>query len=422
MLNQNSIAAIDRQTLSPQHVKPDYALYNFANIPGTVLNLLGATAENRLPADALPVGKQFKKVIFFFIDAFGWKQFEKHAADSAVLQRFLNEGVVSQLTSQFPSTTTAHVTTAHTNQRVGQHGMYEWNYYEPRVDAMITPLFYSFAGEYKRGTMAEAGINPAIIFPRQNIYPALSEQGVTSYVLNKAEYANSPYNKTICRGAAQLPAFDDLLQGMEQLTMAVIEQKGPAYYFLYWGQFDALCHAHGPDSPQAQTELRTILELMETSLLDPLAGTRDTLLLVSTDHGQTAIDPAQTIYLDRLLPDLQDSFQKSGSGRPLVPGGSCRDFFLYIEEDRLEETQERLTSALDGRAQVLRVDRLIEEGYFGLPVSETFLSRVGNLVVLPGPGESVWWAGPGGYELPFLGFHGGLDQEEMLIPLLALPL
>ncbi|MFN2123338.1 MAG: alkaline phosphatase family protein, partial [Candidatus Promineifilaceae bacterium] len=97
-------------------------------------------------------------------------------------------------------------------------------------------------------------------------------------------------------------------------------------------------------------------------------------------------------------------------------------FFLYIEEDRLEETQERLTSALDGRAQVLRVDRLIEEGYFGLPVSETFLSRVGNLVVLPGPGESVWWAGLGGYELPFLGFHGGLDQEEMLIPLLALPL
>jgi predicted AlkP superfamily pyrophosphatase or phosphodiesterase len=426
VINQHSIATISNQTISSSHVQPDYSGYNFANIPGTILNLFNIPVENRLPPSALPdlasVEGSIEKVIFLFVDAFGWQMFERFAPDSVVLQRFLNDGVVSQLTSQFPSTTTAHVTTAHTNLRVGQHGMYEWNYYEPRADTMITPLFFSFTGDYTRGTLRGSGVEPENIYPQHNIYPTLTGQGVPSYLFNKAEYASSPYNMAVCRDATLQIAFADLPQGLDQLSQAVLSHKGPAYYFLYWGQYDALCHTYGPASPQAQTELQTILKLVETRLVEPLAGVHDTLLLVSADHGQTAIDPAQTIYIDRLLPDIQDNFKTSQSGQPLVPAGSCRDFFLYIEENRLEESQQRLELALEDRAQVLRVDGLIERGYFGLPVSETFLSRVGNLLILPAPGESVWWSGPGGWELPFHGFHGGLDQEEMLIPLLALPL
>jgi predicted AlkP superfamily pyrophosphatase or phosphodiesterase len=421
VINQHSIETIKKQTISPAHVRPDYTAYNFANIPGTILNLLGVPVENHLPGQAANEASN-QKVIFLFVDAFGWRKFERFSAKSVVLRRFLQDGVVSQLTSQFPSTTTAHVTTAHTNLRVGQHGMYEWNYYEPRVDAMITPLFFSFTGDYTRGTLEGSGIEPQDIFPRQNIYAALSGQNIPSYIFNKAEYASSPYNMAVCRGATHQVAFDDLPQGLDRLAQALLAHKGPGYFFLYWGQYDALCHTYGPDSPEADAELRSILELVETRLLRPLAGMRDTLLLVSADHGQMAIDPEQTIYLDRLLPDIARNFKRSGSGKPLVPAGSCRDFFLHIEEDQLEETQQRLQSALDGRAQVLRVDDLLHDGYFGLPVTETFLSRVGNLLLLPEPGESIWWAGPGGWELPFRGFHGGLDQEEMLIPLLALPL
>jgi predicted AlkP superfamily pyrophosphatase or phosphodiesterase len=426
VINQHSIETIKKQIISPSHVRPDYAGYNFANIPGTILNLFNVPVENRLQALALPGQASNevsnKKVIFLFIDAFGWRKFEEFATESAVLQHFLQDGVVSQLTSQFPSTTTAHVTTAHTNLRVGQHGMYEWNYYEPRVDAMITPLFFSFTGDYTRGTLGGSGIEAQDIYPRHNIYAALSGQEVPSYIFNKGEYASSPYNTAVCHGATHQVSFDDLPQGLNRLAQAVLAQQGPGYFFLYWGQYDALCHTYGPDSPEADVELRSILELIETKLLGPLAEVRDTLLLVSADHGQTTIDPAQTIYLDRLLPDIGASFKRSGSGRPLVPAGSCRDFFLYIEEDRLDESKERLRRALDGRVQVLRVDGLLQDGYFGLPVSETFLARVGNLLLLPEPGESIWWAGPGGWELPFRGFHGGLHQEEMLIPLLALSL
>ena len=54
--------------------------------------------------------------------------------------------MVEKLTAQFPSTTAAQITTIHTGQTVGEHGLFEWNYYEPVLDAVIAPLLFSFAG------------------------------------------------------------------------------------------------------------------------------------------------------------------------------------------------------------------------------------------------------------------------------------
>ena len=49
--------------------------------------------------------------VFLFIDAFGWKFFEKYKNRYPFLQRFIDNGVVSKITAQFPSTTAAEVTT-----------------------------------------------------------------------------------------------------------------------------------------------------------------------------------------------------------------------------------------------------------------------------------------------------------------------
>jgi hypothetical protein len=46
------------------------------------------------------------------------------------------------------------------------------------------------------------------------------------------------------------------------------------------------------------------------------------------------------------------------------------------------------------------------------------MSRVGNLVILPYDGETVWWYDPGRFEQKFYGHHGGLTPGEMEIPLL----
>jgi hypothetical protein len=68
---------------------------------------------------------------------------------------------------------------------------------------------------------------------------------------------------------------------------------------------------------------------------------------------------------------------------------------------------------LEGKADVVRVDSLIEEGYFGPEVSTRFRERVANLVILPYRYESVWWYEKGRFEQLFYGHHGGLTAQEM---------
>ena len=79
-----------------------------------------------------------------------------------------------------------------------------------------------------------------------------------------------------------------------------------------------------------------------------------------------------------------------------------------------------LAGRLAGRAVVYRTADLIAAGFFGAaPVSETFLGRVGNLVVLPYRGEAVWWYEKDRFEQKYFGHHGGLTPQEMEIPLLG---
>ena len=106
-------------------------------------------------------------------------------------------------------------------------------------------------------------------------------------------------------------------------------------------------------------------------------------------------------------------------GKPLAPAGSCRDLFLHIRPERLDEVGARLTELLAPVAEVRKVAQLLDEGLFGPNVTDALTSRLANLVVLPAPGEAAYWLELGRFEQHFLGQHGGLTANEMGIPLVG---
>ena len=110
-------------------------------------------------------------MVLFLIDGFGWRFFEKFQ-DAPFLQQTTRTGTVTKLTSQFPSTTAAHITTIHTGMPVGEHGIFEWYYYEPTLDRVIAPLLYSFAGTPQRDTLKPAGVKASQLFPADNLLPS----------------------------------------------------------------------------------------------------------------------------------------------------------------------------------------------------------------------------------------------------------
>ena len=204
-------------------------------------------------------------MILFFIDAFGWRFFERYADDYPLLRRIIDEGYVTKLTSQFPSTTAAHVTAIHTGLPVDQSGVFEWFYYEPTIDALIAPLTFSFAGDREAGTLLRAGVKPQDIFPYpiKTLYSRLATWECTP-VHQDAAFTPSPHGAIAFNGAEVIP-FPNLAT-VSLPWRPRQRQKCPSYDFLYFSGIDSAGHEHGPTSPQFDAAVDTTMRQMERFL------------------------------------------------------------------------------------------------------------------------------------------------------------
>lgn len=424
MLNSNSLHAVNSSKFTDAFVKPLYDSYCFSALPQTIEYLLTGEGESAFPADCLgQLPAHYDKVILFFIDGFGWRFFQRYAEKHPFLKACMKDGVISQLTSQFPSTTAAHATCIHTGLNVGQSGIYEWNYYEPLVDEMITPLFFAYAGE-KRDTLKRNPNPPEAFFPTQTFYQKLQRSGIASYVFQHASYTPSTFSDVVYRGATVF-SYKRLSEALSNLVEHV--KTAPtrnAYYFLYFDKIDAVCHTYGPQSHQFHDTIEVFLKMMEELFhknLQEKAGR--TLFILTADHGQVEVDPHRTYYLNKKSIDIEKFLQRNQGGKLLVPAGSARDMFLHVREEYIDEAVLVLNNRLEGIAEVHSTEDLIQQGFFGpAQPSQKFLARVGNVVILPYRHETVWWYEEGKFDMHFQGHHGGLTPEEMEIPLMLLPL
>ena len=166
--------------------RPEQGRRCFDQLPATVEQLLTGATDGPALREPL-LGERFERVVFVYLDAFGWTFLERHA-EHPLFVRARAEGLLVQLTSQFPSTTTAQVTTIHSGLPVAEHGLYEWHVYEPLLNRLITPLLFSFAGDGERGTLV-GRLEPDDVFPTESIHGRLARSGIRSAVLLPAAIA-----------------------------------------------------------------------------------------------------------------------------------------------------------------------------------------------------------------------------------------
>lgn len=385
--------------MNEQFIKPRYDVGGFAGIPERIKNMFAS-------------GK-YDAVVLFLVDAFGWRFFERFQ-DAAFIKRMAKYGKIEKLTSQFPSTTAAHVTTIHTGWPVGQSGVYEWYYYEPQLDAIIAPLLFSYAGSPYRDNLASTGIHPPLLYPRGFFYPELKKMGVDPFVFAIRDYTPSTYSNVVMAGAEQ-HSFRTLSEAFVNLGLLLEQQTNPTYIHLYFDKIDTLCHEYGPNAPQTEAEIETFLLIMEYYFERIFKGKKRILFLMTADHGATEVDPKTTTYLNtepRFM-GFERFIETNRRGKLLVPAGSARDMFLYIKDHVLDDAQSFLATRLEGKADVVKTESLIADGYFGEEVSNRFRERAGNLVILPYRYESVWWYEKDKFEQRFYGHHGGLTPQEM---------
>jgi hypothetical protein len=361
----------------------------FDELPGLIEEKLGA----------------HERVVLVYFDAFGWRFLDRHG-DHSLFAR----ADVERWSSCFPSTTTVHSTTIHSGLPLGEHGLYEWNVLEPRLNRLVTPLWFCFAGDERPGTLADAGFTPHDLFPEQTLYRRLLP--VPSHVAVPAGIARAQTSRVLLQDAIVHP-FDENVEGLSRLCSALAAEER-AYGTIYLGDADALMHMAGPNAPE-------VAALIEENLSAIAAAPwpEGTLVLLTADHGMEEISPERTTYVNVVWPELAQHLAVGADGKALAPAGSARDLFLHVLPDRLEEVEARLSDLLAGVAEVRTVDALLREGLFGANVTEALTSRLANLIVLPAPGEAAYWLEPGVFEQRFLGQHGGLSDNEMAIPFVS---
>jgi len=387
--------------------RPEQGTRCFDQLPATIERLLtGAAGEPTLDEPLLR--EEFDRVALVYFDAFGWTFLERNAGHP-LFARARSEGLLLKLTTQFPSTTTAQVTTIHSGLPVSEHGLYEWHVYEPSLDRLITPLLFSFAGDGERGTLV-GRIDPDSLFPTESVYARLADAGVRSTVVLPAAIAGSTPNITLMRGTSVLP-LDTAENGLAVASRAL--EDGAGYAHVYLDELDSFMHAVGPDDPLVDTAIRLVLDALARAAFPP-----GTLVLLTADHGMSPVDPARTIYVNELWPELAAFLETGADGKPLAPAGSCRDLFLHARADRVDEVCAGLAERLRGVADVVSVAELVAEGIFTEP-SARLRARLASVAVLPRYGEAVYWHEPGRFAQRLHGQHGGLSAQEMEIPLVA---
>ncbi len=312
--------------MHPAFVKPDYGPGGFAGLPERIFQLATSGA--------------YDAVVLLLVDGFGWR-FSQQFQEEPFLARLARDGRLERLTSQFPSTTSAHLTTLHSGQTVGQSGLYEWYLYEPLLDAIYAPLLFSPSGTMERELLAALGVDPRPLYPRPSFYRRLKAAGVSSYLFQPRAYTPSTYSRMLSRGA-ELRPYASFPAALVEAGRLIREAQTPSYLFLYYDAIDATSHASGPASEQVEAEILSFLAGMGALFSRTLAASgKRVCFLLTADHGQVEVDPQTVVYLntDRRFKGVERFIAANRRGELLVPAGSARDLFLHLRPERLEEAR-----------------------------------------------------------------------------------
>ncbi|WP_276257337.1 alkaline phosphatase family protein [Haloglomus litoreum] len=421
MLRTDAADALrDRQT-EDGYLLPAYGDRSFDQLPATVADCLGV---HGVPGDPLPddvfegVRTDAPVVLHVLVDGFGFEQWARHRNASLFLDRFTETARVSPLTSVFPSETAAALTSLHTGVVPARHGLLGWTQYLPEHDLVVKSLPFETpdgtpAGEFgaEAADLVADGLTP--------VYDRLLDAGVDASVLAPAGIPGSAYSRYAFGDAAS--AGYDGLDGPEGFTARLRETidrahaNAPAYVWAYLPQVDGAAHEHGTRADAYGSTVGEVFRALGRVVesLDE-ATARETLLLVSADHGLLDMDPAANVDL---LSDgrVERAVARDRRGEPLFSGGP-RNCGLFAPDEAAMATLDAALSERTLPRLASAPDPTLDRALFGPDRSATFEARRGDLLVVARE-TGVWHRRTD--VLDYRGLHGGLHPQEMLVPFAA---
>ena len=403
-------------------VVPDYGGGSIANLPATIGRLLGIEAGWVAPplAGFEPRSAPVERVALLLVDGLGWNRLQDQlrwndAGFGELSQRFGIDRL--RLTSVAPSTTSVATTVLTGNGAApAETGMLGFTALLPELGLVANLLFWQPAWHpaARNGELENWGIRPERFLPTPSLAQVLARHEVETRVLMPRSYAHSPLSRMQFRGA-EVTGYHSVVEMWLLLEELLVTPGGSELIYAYFPDFDAVSHRHGPEGGYWEAlwasftfDLAACLERLGQSRV----GGR-TLLLITADHGHVSCPPEKRVYLDD-HPLLLD-------GSLVMPAGEPRHLYLYPRDGAKKSMLAYAREQLGHAVVALDGEEALNAGLYGDPQRRhpDAHRRLGGVVLLARGGHSLWFRP---VERPMLGMHGGLEPDEMFVPLFTVEL
>ena len=358
---------------------PSYEGANLANLAAELeIRLTGRSPTRGLRPDLAGLIPHTRNYVLVIIDGLGDLQLSHPAAET--IRRYRR----AALTAPFPTTTSVALSSVITAMAPMQHGVIGYTQWMPTLGAVVDMLeWVDFA------TGQPVDLDPAGFHPTPNLPERLSAAGVRTTIFQPTDLLDTPLSKMACRGAERhgYPSPFDIgppapsRNGHRTLTV------------VYTVPVDTAAHASGQRSQAysaALSQTGQVWEHLRSSFPS------DTTLIGSADHGHCDIPPEGKIYLDE---DLTEGMTWWGDGRVSFFSGPL-------------EPVHRIARRTN--AQFVNADQL--RRWLGGGPPHPALTELPTAALLAPPGTVIF---PQHLPSPYIGHHGGITPQELLIPLLV---
>jgi hypothetical protein len=410
-VEQRVLRAVRFGDEQPTWIRPSYDGLGIANLPWSILAALGGEPQGPPVSSELwpePLAAGVGAVLLLVVDGLGYNQLLRAMADGSApaLAQLRGEAAWFPLTSVFPSTTAAALTTLATGQPPARHGLVGFTCYLREFGMLSNLLFWTPLGKFP--SYASQGLDPRAFLPVPTIAELGAQQGIDCVVVAPEAFAEAPLTRMHSAAASYL-GYRTAGQFVAHVHRA-LAVPGRCLVTAYWDSIDNLGHFSGLDHPATLAELRLLDRLLVDELLAHLPR-RDTLVVLTADHGMVPLDPAREHRLNGL--PLLDQVA-------VPPGGERRAVYWYARPEQREVLWQGLQELAGADGWLARGEALLRDGLLGPPPHHPeAVWRLGDVVLVARGGASFPYDPPGITPRPSFGAHAGLEAEEQLVPCLV---
>ena len=312
--------------------KPNYN-ESILNITATLAEFLGCPNEKpTLPALAAELKKNYKNVVLLIFDGLGSHPINVNLSESDFLRRNIRQ----TLTSVFPSTTASATTSLLTNKSPMEHGWFGWCLYFEELKSVVNLFPETDAAT---GEPIEKGYVRKVL-PYKPFYEE-ARTDYTASVVVPEYWDKDDKNRYVWH------THDELFAHIR----AICGNAGKQFVYAYCDEPDSTMHRFGVSSAEAKARIGGLNKKTETMF----ENLRDTLLIVTADHGQVDVTGYLELYKDEELLSLPSAppYMESRTAAFRVKK-NCRRQFEALFRKNYGEDYELYPSA-----------QLVKENYFG---------------------------------------------------------